>query len=249
MRLASGTTRWLPSLLLPLSGLLFEYSGLDQVMLDAFYDPAAARFRFGEQWWSNDLLHEGGRALIKAIALVLLLVVLAGIRARWLRRWQHAALYLTLCIAISCGLVNTGKALSNVDCPWSLQRYGGDRPYVHVFADRPDDLSRGHCFPSGHAAGGYSLLGLYFVALSLGWRRPRIWLLPGAAVGLAFGIAQWSRSAHFPSHDLWAIAVCWTVAASLYREDPSALGPQRLQCSLTGCTEQDGAEPTEADIR
>ena len=36
-------------------------------------------------------------------------------------------------------------------------------------------------------------------------------------IGLVFGIAQQLRGAHFLSHDLWALMVCWLVALSLHR--------------------------------
>lgn len=232
--------RWLAAALLPLLGLMSEYSGLDRAVLDAFYDTRAAGWRFGADWWSNEFLHEGGRALIKLLAAVLLLVALAGLRWRRARSWRRASFYLLLCIGIGTGLVNATKAVSNVDCPRSLERYAGEHPYVHVFADRPDDLPRGRCFPAGHAAGGYSLLGLYFVALGLGWRRPGAWLLPGILVGALFSIAQWARGAHFPSHDLWAASICWVVAALLYRFAfsgrlrPAEAGPAQAEADTTG---------------
>ena len=134
--------RWLAAALLPLLGLMSEYSGLDRAVLDAFYDTRAAGWRFGADWWSNEFLHEGGRALIKLLAAVLLLVALAGLRWRRARSWRRASFYLLVCIGIGTGLVNATKAGSNVDCPRSLERYAGEHRYVHVFADRPDDLPR-----------------------------------------------------------------------------------------------------------
>ncbi|RYE95440.1 MAG: hypothetical protein EOO41_05650, partial [Methanobacteriota archaeon] len=72
------------------------------------------------------------------------------------------------------------------------------------------------CFPAGHASAGYAWVALYFCALALrpAWRMPALWM--GIAAGLLFGIAQQLRGAHFLSHDLWSLAVCWGTALALY---------------------------------
>ena len=245
--------RWAVGAALPLAALLLEYSGADRWLLDAIHDPVAGAFPLADAWWTNQLLHEGGRALVRIIAVGALLVAVAGRAWRRLRPVRGAALYVFVGIALGCGLVNTLKATTNVDCPWSLARYGGDRPYVHVFAHRPDALPRARCFPAGHAAGGYSLLALYFVALALGWRRPRLWLLPGVLTGVVFGVGQWLRGAHFPSHDLWAAAVCWLVAAALYelmlRPRRAAAAAQEAQEAFARTPSSDGARGTSARTR
>ena len=72
------------------------------------------------------------------------------------------------------------------------------------------------CFPAGHASAGYAWVALYFFFLA---RRPA-WRWRGLAIGLiagaVFGIAQQLRGAHFFSHDLWTLMICWSTALLLY---------------------------------
>ena len=96
-----------------------------------------------------------------------------------------------------------------MDCPWDLLRYGGQRPYVELLHLRPIGLTRGACFPAGHASAGYAWMALYFFFLMA---RPqwRWWgLAAGAGAGLLFGLSQQLRGAHFLSHDLWTAMICW----------------------------------------
>lgn len=107
------------------------------------------------------------------------------------------------------------KSWTNVHCPWDLADFGGDRRYHGLFATRPAGRI-GRCFPAGHASAGYCWLSLYFFFLAT---RPRLrWLGFGVAMGfgLLLGFVQQLRGAHFLSHDLWALAVCWLFALALY---------------------------------
>jgi len=73
------------------------------------------------------------------------------------------------------------------------------------------------CFPAAHASAGYAWVCAYFAARSLGvsWAK---WLLVGAlALGFLFGFGQQLRGAHFISHDLWTLAICWFTALVGYR--------------------------------
>jgi len=38
----------------------------------------------------------------------------------------------------------------------------------------------------------------------------------GILSGLIFGLTQQFRGAHFASHDLWSLAICWYISALMY---------------------------------
>src|SRR5207342_1086221 len=110
---------------------------------------------------------------------------------------------------LSTGIVGALKATTNVDCPWDLAEFGGDRPYVSLFADRPDSLPRARCFPGAHASSGFAFLFGYFL-LRDGARRRARWALAAAILlGVAFSVGQEARGAHFISHDLTSAAIVW----------------------------------------
>jgi membrane-associated PAP2 superfamily phosphatase len=119
---------------------------------------------------------------------------------------------LVLSIGIVCGL----KSITNVDCPWDLAEFGGDRPYVGLFADRPDSLPRAQCFPGAHASCGFALMFGYFLLRDRSKRRAA-WALVGAiSIGVIFSLRQESRGAHFLSHDLASAAIVWFTQLFLY---------------------------------
>lgn len=197
---------------------VLELTAIDRRITDLlFFDAGSGRFTWADSWWSNQLIHAAGRD-----AIVLVFVAAAGIwiaswRIATLRWWRRSAAFVALSIPLATGLVGTGKSLTNVDCPRDLDPYGGDRPYVRLLGDKPDDLPRGRCFPGGHSSGGFALLSLFFVlderCRRLGW----LGLACGLAVGSAFAVGQWARGAHFVSHDLWSAAICWFALLALYQ--------------------------------
>ena len=116
-----------------------------------------------DSWWTNELLHTGGRWAIRALAGCSCSrsgsrpsSSATGVRCAGRPRSSRSATLLSI------GVVGLLKTLTNVDCPWDLVPFGGRFPYVQLFADRPDALRLGRCFPAAHASSGYALLALYF---------------------------------------------------------------------------------------
>ena len=176
----------------------------------------------GQQWVlrharvTQDLIHLVGRdASVMAWLAVLAAWGVACSRAS-LQGLRRALAYLLVAVALSTGPVAWVKSWSNMDCPWDLLRYGGQRPYIGLLQMRPIGVGRGVCFPAGHASGGYAWLSLYFFLWMV---RPR-WrwagLAVGAGLGLLFGISQQLRGAHFLSHDVWTAAICWAASLLVY---------------------------------
>ena len=166
---------------------------------------------------TQDLLHASGRQASKNAWFVLLLVLLISLFAPPVRQWRRPLAYLLLATLLSTVAVGALKRYTNMDCPWDLLRYGGSHSYYGLLTDRPPSLGRAQCFPGGHASAGYAWIALYFF-FSATRRRWRWWGLGfGLATGFLFGIAQQLRGAHFLSHDLWALMICWLVALALQR--------------------------------
>lgn len=203
-----------PTALLTLALLAVSRAGLDLWLADRFFDAAAGGFA-GRHAAALQALHGAERWLPVSAGGGALLLWLAGFALPAARRFRRGALYVALCFAVGPGLVVLGKHVSNVDCPRDLQRYGGDRPYVGLLEDRPDALPRAECFPSGHASGAYAFFAFYFLLRRYRSRAAPAALAGAIALGLAFGLTQWARGAHFLSHDLWAAGLCWHVSLAL----------------------------------
>lgn len=165
---------------------------------------------------TEGLLHQGG----KDASAALWLLVVAGLAWSFINvgraHWRRPLAYLASATVLAVLLVAAIKSVSGMDCPWDLVRYGGDRAFVGLFESRPATMPHASCFPAGQASSGYAWVTLYFFFLAtrphLRWAGLAFALLAGAVLG--FG--QQLRGAHFASHDLWTLVVCWLVALSGY---------------------------------
>jgi len=205
-----------PSLLLATVAILAEYSGLDLWLSTIIYDFSGSQWRYKTHWITEGLIHQGGRSLVAIIFIFTATFFIASFFVKTLRPWRRASSYVISSALLSALLVSALKSISNIDCPWGLDLYGGDRPYLLLFETRPDSLAKAKCFPAGHASGAYAWLGAFFLAKWHVGRHQYTTLSLVVITGVIFGIAQQIRGAHFLSHDLWTIAICCAVTSSLF---------------------------------
>ncbi|HEU4486541.1 MAG TPA: phosphatase PAP2 family protein [Povalibacter sp.] len=204
-----------PLLIFLIAGGTLAFSDIDVWIARTLFF-AQGRWLGADSVWTGDIVHVAGGLLVRLALLAALAMWAGSFASSALRYWRRPAGYLLLAAGLSVGVVGLLKHVTNIDCPWDLVPFGGRFPYVHLFADRPDNLRRAACFPAAHASSGYAFMSLYFVALehSRRWARRGLWL--GIAIGLVFGISQQSRGAHFLSHDLWAAMLAWLISLSVY---------------------------------
>jgi membrane-associated PAP2 superfamily phosphatase len=210
---------WYPLLAFVSCFGLLEVLSLDRVLAREWYFNIHTGQWLGAgpgAWWARDLLHTGGGWLVRGIGAMAFALWALSFTTPRLRDWRRPAGFVLLAMLLSTGIVGGLKAITNVDCPWDLIGFGGDNPYVALFAARPDALPHAQCFPGAHASSGFALVCFYFV-----WRdrsrRVAHWALAGAiAIGVTFSIGQEARGAHFLSHDLTAAAIVWFVQVGLY---------------------------------
>ena len=107
------------------------------------------------------------------------------------------------------------KNATHIPCPWNYTRYGGEHIYIPLF-DVIWGSSSVRCFPSGHASGGYAWVCLYFFCLAYAPTLRFKALITSLVLGATFGIAQQLRGAHFLSHDVWTLCLCWYTSLFYY---------------------------------
>lgn len=203
-------------LFVPLA-IVFAATDIDVSIARAlFFDSAQGKWLGAHNWWIESFLHTGGRWAIRGVVATAIAVWVVSICKPKYRQLRRPAAYFIVASVLGIGIVGLLKTITNVDCPWDLAPFGGKFPLVDLFADRPDALRRGHCFPAAHASSGYALVALYFALREHRRHWAKIALVFGIVCGVAFGLAQQSRGAHFMSHDLWSAFLIWLVAASVY---------------------------------
>lgn len=194
--------------LLPL--LAWDASGLDLVV--AHWSGDQAGFALRNDWWLTTVLHDGARRLAWVLALLLCLGVWWPVGP--LRRIEWGArLRLAASVLASVAVVALVKGSSGASCPWELADFGGVAHHVsHWTAFFGGDGGAGHCFPAGHASSGFAFVAGWFAFRHAAPGVARAWLAMALGAGLLLGIAQQLRGAHFVSHTLWTLWLCWSVA-------------------------------------
>lgn len=203
-----------------ISGLLIlaleHYTSLDLMLEDWFFDATIHDFPWRNHWFATDFAHGSFKNLLIYCGTGVLILVLVDLvhKQRWLSDlWRWRLQILAWASVIVPAVIRGIKRLSPLNCPWSLDRYGGDAPYFKLFEHLPDGLQAGHCFPAGHASTGLWLAALAVLFLPAQPRKA-LWMgLLGLSVGLALGWIQQMRGAHFLSHTLVS---AWLACAIVY---------------------------------
>jgi membrane-associated PAP2 superfamily phosphatase len=192
--------------------LLWDFSGLDLAMARWF--GSAGGFALENHWLWRGVLHDDIRPWPWVVELGLLVGVFLPVgslkRLPMARRAQLALTTLAALLAVS-----TMKLHSHTSCPWDLQEFGGVATHLSHWAWGVRDGGRGGCFPAGHASAGFAFIGGFFAFRHVLPATARRWLAGAMAAGLALGLAQQVRGAHYMSHTFWTAWLCWTVAAGM----------------------------------
>lgn len=209
--------------LLALLAWLAQGSGLDWQLAQLFYAADLHAFPAHDWAWLELFGHHLAKSAVTLIWLTLLALTLASqYWPQWQSQWQQQlshkrpALWAAV-IGMAAGplLVAWLKEINSHHCPWNLVEFGGAMAFSsNWFVSRAE---AGHCFPGGHAAGGFSLISLYFLARALNQPKAQRWLWLALVVGSVFSLLRMAQGAHFLSHNLWSAAICWGLAAASFK--------------------------------
>ena len=203
-------------LLLMLIGTGFEYSGLDLWWVSHFYDFQRQIWPFMNHWLFSDIIHTGGQLFCKFLGLVWLISFSATFSKADYKSYRKPLLCFLAATVAGPALVAIGKSITHIYTPWDLQLFNGPQPYVKLLDAVSQGALVGHAFPAGHASAGYAFSSLYFLFRRLRPSLRAYGISFGLTLGLIFGIGQQVRGAHFPSHDLFSMAICWLAALIVY---------------------------------
>ncbi|RJG11823.1 phosphatase PAP2 family protein [Pseudomonas cavernicola] len=195
--------------------LIVEPTGLDFAIANLAYEPGAG-FIGRHSAFLEDVLHDRAKQAVIAFAVLSILALLASLFLERLKPMRRQLGYVVLAMALSTSFVTPMKAVTAVQCPWSLSQFGGKETYSSLLSPRPPTDKPGCCWPGGHAAAGFTLFVLFFV-----WRdrRPRLaraGLVFALTLGSVFSIGRMLQGAHFFSHNLWTALFCWLICLGSY---------------------------------
>jgi membrane-associated PAP2 superfamily phosphatase len=196
-----------------------EISPLDLWIQDLLYDFGQGKWLVDQNsFWPKLIFYQSIKiALVVLGTGSLVLFIHTFYRSRYKHnRWVY--LYLFICMSIVPLTASSMKSVTNTYCPWDISRYGGDQPYVKVMETYPPDYrqtnEQPHCFPAGHASGGFALFAFFFIVR--GYRRKIIALGCALGVGWTMGIYQMLKGAHYFSHTLATMILAWILCQVIY---------------------------------
>jgi len=201
--------------LFAIAAIAAQNFGLDDRIASALFNPVTHQFP-AHTWVLLDAL--GHRAAKSALMIGWILLLLTAVASTWDQHIRSIGPILwatVLAMAIGPLLVVWLKSVNSIHCPWDLKQFGGTANATrHWFVSASES---GHCFPSGHAAGGFSLIALYFAGAAAGNKSLQNWgLILALGIGFTLSAIRIIQGAHFFSHNLWAAAIDWCAAAAIF---------------------------------
>ncbi len=196
--------------------IAFELGNVDIWLADKLYALEGGTWALKNAWITSTIIHQTGKKFSLSIAVIILAALVISYLSKYLHRYCSEFAYLLLAAGGSSTLISILKSISHVSCAWDFSRYGGTAEYTDVYTQKVN-MSGDNCFPAGHASGGYAWLAFYFLGVykQSNWRWAGLSFALG--VGLVFGISQQLRGAHFITHDLWTLAICWFFSLFVFK--------------------------------
>ncbi|WP_085636552.1 MULTISPECIES: phosphatase PAP2 family protein [unclassified Pseudomonas] len=196
--------------------VLLELTDLDMDLAQLFYDPAAGDFIGRHSYFLENILHDRAKQVVIAFSVFAVLGFIGAFFMTRLKPFKRELGCLVLSLGLATSFVTPMKAVTAVQCPWSLEQFGGHETYSKLLSHRPDTDKPGRCWPGGHAATGFTLFALFFVLRD---RRPRLArqaFIFAFALGSVFSVSRMMQGAHFFSHNVWTAIFCWLICLGSY---------------------------------
>ncbi|WP_210640287.1 phosphatase PAP2 family protein [Pseudomonas sp. Tri1] len=196
--------------------VLLEWTDLDMYLARLFYDPAASGFIGRHSYFLENILHDRAKQVVIAFSVLAILGFISSFFITGLKPFKRELGCLVLSLALATSFVTPMKAVTAVQCPWSLKEFGGKETYSELLSPRPATDKPGRCWPGGHAATGFTLFALFFVLRDRRPRLARLAFISALTLGTVFSVGRMMQGAHFFSHNVWTAVFCWLICLGCY---------------------------------
>ncbi len=205
-----------PAVVLTSAIVGLEYFNVDYRFSQFFYDFETHQWPLRNSLITKTIFHDWGQKLSIIMGVVIFMVFLSSFFLKQLKPHRKHLLFLFVASVAGPIVIAFLKNSTHIYCPWSLEIFGGDKPYIKLFDAIDSSLPVGHCFPGGHSGGGFAFLSLYFYLLVVKPEYKYRGLTTGLFIGAIFALTQEARGAHFISHDLSSLLLSWLLMSSLF---------------------------------
>ena len=197
----------------------FEYFQWDLPIGDFIYEMEGGngnKFPLEHNFFTEAVMHTGGKYFSMLIGVIFIILLIKCFTEKKYYSLRVPVIFVTLATVLPLVTISLLKSWTHVDCPWDLSRYGGDNPYIPIFEPHPGTFEVNRGFPASHSASGFMWISLYFFFMAVNPKYRHKGLAFGLILGVLYGIGQQLRGAHFLSHDIWSLAICWFFSVLLY---------------------------------
>lgn len=205
-----------PAVILAATIAGLEYFNVDYQVGRFFYDFEARQWPLRDSLITKTIFHDWGQKLSIIMGVVIFIFLLSSLFLQKLKPYRKHLLFLFLASVTGPVVIAVLKNSTHIYCPWSLEIFGGDKPYIKLFDAIDTSLPIGHCFPGGHSGGGFAFLSLYFFWMVVKPEYKYRGLAIGLFIGIVFALTQEARGAHFISHDLASLLLSWLLMSTWF---------------------------------
>ncbi|CAI8947065.1 phosphatase PAP2 family protein [Pseudomonas sp. IT-P176] len=196
--------------------LLLELTSLDMSLTQLFYDPDGGGFIGRHSYFLENILHDRAKQVVIAFSVLAVIGFAGSFFVARLKPFKRELGCLVLSLGLATAFVTPVKAVTAVQCPWSLKEFGGKETYSELLSPRPATDKPGRCWPGGHAATGFALFALFFVLRDRRPKLARAAFLFAFGLGTVFSVSRMMQGAHFFSHNVWTAVFCWLICLGAY---------------------------------
>lgn len=226
---SSGSHLLAPLALLLAALVLVSAFDVDMALARWFYAVEGHQWSLTEHFVPKILLHRLGCWLVAAAFVATAALYATACWQPRLMAHREGLGRLLLSMGSAVLIVGALKRMSPSYCPWNLLEFGGNDAFRSLLDASAWFDGHGQCWPAAHSGGAFALLGLYFFCRvhAPAWRFPVLATM--LALGTIYGITQQLRGAHFLSHDIASLGVCWLVNLAYWRRPlpaPSTASPR-----------------------
>jgi membrane-associated PAP2 superfamily phosphatase len=205
--------------------MIYPKVDLDKSLIAPYFDVVSHRFLLKHHAFLEQFMHLTLKRVMIIVALSALLMAFKNsfsvpkphnFLARVKRFFASPYFFVFIGMVVSTSTVAFLKSINVHGCPSDLIPYGGHLPLLSLFEHLPSGVEAGHCFPGGHASGGFALMAFYYAFRDSQPKFASVMLVVAILMGFSMGWAQMMRGEHFLSHNLWSAWVVWLVLFVLY---------------------------------
>lgn len=184
--------------------LVFGWGQIDLYVTNLFYDPLIRDFPLRRSKFTDLYLYQGAKKAATALAVILIVMAFYEIRkGKTGLTYRHLTVGVlgSILIPLSAQIL---KNLTGMECPWSLDLYGGSLTHQPLALALTAPKGAGRCFPAGHSTGGFYLFAWALVWAGINRQKTIFFAVLGIIAGLLMGLTRIAQGAHFVSHVLWS---------------------------------------------